>query len=162
MFFLKKTAECSSSDQAVLSTHSRLRPCKGPLYQSQPASGRWLGHSKHDVRCFAPWGRIPQPRGCQAPEGLRLQLSFVLSTDCPGRPKSCLTSQTTRSTRTRTPPTTRRGLQSTPATELATTKHEDELANEPDHETNINHDKISLSHFAAMSRSSPPRRTSRR
>ena len=34
--------------------------------------------------------------------------------------------------------------------------------NEPDHETNINNDKTSLSHFTATSRSSPPRRTSRR
>ena len=41
------------------------------------------------------------------------------------------------------------------------TEHNDALANEPDHEMNINNNKASLSRFTAASRSSPPRQTSR-
>ena len=36
-------------------------------------------------------------------------------------------------------------------TELATTEHVDELANEPDHKMNIDNNKTSLSHFTATS-----------
>ena len=46
-------------------------------------------------------------------------------------------------------------------TELATTEHTGRLANKPDHKTNIDNNKTSLSHFAVTSRPSPPRQTSR-